>query len=217
MVDWKKPVRHIPHRVKLASGMAVLFALGGAAGAGAVSLTRPTVEMAPTLPTAIAKVPQRSGITTVKGRVAEVYGDRFILQDNTGRLLVDAGHGGSSQMRSGNAVMVQGRYENGQMHASYLVDPQGSVTQVGGPPPPPPPPPPAHGPGHDAPPPPPPPPPPGAGPNPLPPGTGANPPPPPLPNGGAAPPAPPPPDASRADNRPGPANPPAPPAGLDTK
>jgi hypothetical protein len=126
MVDWKNPVGHIPHRVKLASGMAVLLALGGAAGAGAVAYTRPPVEMAPTVPTAIAQVPQRSGITTVKGKVAEVYGDRFVLQDGTGRLLVDLGRDGSGQVRAGNALMVQGRYDNGQLRASYLVDPQGA-------------------------------------------------------------------------------------------
>lgn len=205
MVDWKNPVGHIPHRMKLASGVAVLLALGGAAGAGAVAYTRPPVEMAPTVPTAIAQVPQRSGITTVKGKVAEVYGDRFVLQDGTGRLLVDVGRDGSGQVRSGNALMVQGRYDNGQLRASYLVDPQGGVTQVGAPPPPPPPPPP-RGPGRDAPPPPPPPPPTGAG---APP-----PPPPPPPGDGSAPPPPPPPPAAGANGavgQPGPGTPPPPP------
>ncbi|PTR06640.1 MULTISPECIES: hypothetical protein [unclassified Novosphingobium] len=188
MVDWKNPVGHIPHRMKLASGVAVLLALGGAAGAGAVAYTRPPVEMAPTVPTAIAQVPQRSGITTVKGKVAEVYGDRFVLQDGTGRLLVDVGRDGSGQVRSGNALMVQGRYDNGQLRASYLVDPQGGVTQVGAPPPPPPPPP--RGPGRDAPPPPP------------PPGDGSAPPP---------PPPPPPAGANGAVGQPGPGTPPPPP------
>lgn len=131
MVDWKNPARRIPIRIKLAAGVAVLLALGGAAGAGAVAYTRPPVEMAPAVPTAIAKVPQKSGITTVKGRVAEVYGDRFILQDGTGRVMVDAGHDNLGQVRAGSAVMVQGRYDRGQLRASYLVDPQGDVTQVG--------------------------------------------------------------------------------------
>ena len=152
MVDWKNRGSRIPLRAKLAGGAVVLFVLGAAAGAGAVSLMRPTVEMAPAMPTAIAQVPQTGGVVTVKGKIIEIYGDRFIMQDGSGRLLIDAGPDGSGQLRPGSALMVQGRYDNGQLRASYLVDAQGSITNVGAPPQPP------RGPGHDAPPPPPPPP-----------------------------------------------------------
>lgn len=165
---------------KIGLAGAALLGLGVAGGAGAVSLTRPAVEMAPTVPTAIARLPQSSGVVTVKGRVAEVYGNRFVVQDNSGRTLVDAGREGQSAVSVGNPVLVQGRYDQGQLHARFLVDRAGAVREVGAPPPPPPPPAP-HGPGAGAPPPP------GAG---APPPSGAGAPPPPPPGAGAPPPPP---------------------------
>ncbi|MBJ6122777.1 hypothetical protein [Sphingomonas mollis] len=125
-------------RTRLGIGAAVLLAVGAAGGAGAVSLTRPTIEMAPTVPTAIAKLPATNGVVTVKGRVAEIYGDRLIVQDATGRTMVAGGREASANLTRGSAVMVQGRYDDGQLRASYLVDPQGRITEVG----------PRHGPGH---------------------------------------------------------------------
>ncbi|WP_443969639.1 hypothetical protein [Sphingobium sp. CR28] len=207
MVDWKNSGSRIPLRAKLAGGAVALLALGAAAGASVVSHMRPPVEMAPALPTAIAKLAQTSGTVTVKGKIAEVYGDRFIMQDGSGRLLIDAGPDGSDVVRTGSALMVQGRYDNGQLRASYLVDAQGRITDVGGPPPP-------HGPHHDGPPPPPPPPP-GAGPTPPPPGGVGAPPPAPPPSGGAV--APPPVDANGVPIDSRTANPQLPGAGSASK
>jgi hypothetical protein len=116
---------------KVGLGVALGLALGAAGGAGAVSLTRPSVEMAPIVATPVAKLASSSGVVTVKGRVAEVYGDRFVVQDGTGRTMVDAGR--DAAPTKGAAVQVQGRYDDGQLRASYLVDPAGKVTPVGGP------------------------------------------------------------------------------------
>ncbi|TCP35047.1 hypothetical protein [Sphingomonas sp. BK235] len=155
---------------------AALLALGGAGGAGAMALTRPPVEMAPTVTTPLAKLPASSGTVTVRGRVAAVYGDQFLVEDASGRALVAAERG--TAPAAGTAVLVQGRYDDGQLRARFLVDAAGA-REVG---------PPRPGAGAPPPPPPAPPPPPGAGaPPPPPPGAGA-PPPPPL---GAAPPPPP--------------------------
>jgi len=126
-------------RMKLAA--AALLAVGVAGGAGAVSLTRPGIEMAPTTPTAIARLSGTSGVVTVKGRVVEIFGDRFVLQDATGRTMIDAGRNGDG-VTAGATMTVQGRYDNGQLRASYLVDPNGRIVAAGpagGPPP--------HGPG----------------------------------------------------------------------
>lgn len=125
-------------RTRIGIGAAALLAVGAAGGAGAVSLTRPTIEMAPTVQTAIAKLPATTGVVTVKGRVAEIYGDRLIVQDATGRTMVAGGREVAANLTRGSAVMVQGRYDDGQLRASYLVDPQGQITAVG----------PRHGPGH---------------------------------------------------------------------
>lgn len=118
---------------KLGLGVAIGLALGAAGGASAVSMTRPSVEMAPTVATPVAKLASDNGVVTVKGRVAEVFGDRFVVQDATGRAMVDAGRDAS--VSKGAAVQVQGRYDNGQLKASYLVDANGKVTPVGPPPP----------------------------------------------------------------------------------
>lgn len=137
MVDLKKPFRPMSRRTRITGGAAALLLLGVACGAGAMAMTRPGVEMAPPVPTAIARLPQTSGIVTVKGKVAEVFGKRFVVQDGSGRTLVDAGPDSTTAVRAGSMMMVQGRYDNGQVRASYLVDPQGRVEAVGAPPRPP--------------------------------------------------------------------------------
>ena len=131
MTGMKSFVPRLSRRTQLGLGAATLLALGAAGGAGAVSLTRPTIEMAPTVATAIAKLPSSSGVVTVKGRVAEVYGDRFVLQDATGRTMIDAGREARGAVRTGTALTVQGRFDNNQVRASYLVDPQGQIAAVG--------------------------------------------------------------------------------------
>lgn len=178
----------------LVAGAAILVVAGAAGGAGAVQATRPTIEMAPTVRTPIARLPTSSGVVTVKGRVAEVYGDRFVVQDASGRAMIAAGREARGAVGVGQTVMVQGRFDDGQLRASYLVDGSGKVAAVGpqgfrpgGPeghrP---------HGPGRDGPPPPP-----GCAPAPSGPGVpGAVPPPPvdggvPAPGAAGSPPAPP--------------------------
>ncbi|WP_426260270.1 hypothetical protein [Sphingomonas sp. DC1100-1] len=220
----------LEHRQWAALGAVVVLA-ASAGGAGAMAMTRPSIEMAPTVATPIAKLASSSGIVTVKGRVAEVFGNRIVVQDGSGRAMIDAGPDGASNLTTGAPVMVQGRYDQGQLRAQFLVGPNGAVEAVGPAHPP-------HGPG--APPPPPgagpagpPPPPPGAGPAgappPPPPGagpagsgpTGAPPPPPAGANGVAPPPPPPgaasaPPAAGAPVPPPAGARPPAPAAGAPT-
>ena len=139
----------LEHRQWAALGAVVVLA-ASAGGAGAMAMTRPSIEMAPTVATPIAKLASSSGIVTVKGRVAEVFGNRIVVQDGSGRAMIDAGPDGASNLTTGAPVMVQGRYDQGQLRAQFLVGPNGAVEAVGPAHPP-------HGPGA-------PPPPPGAGP-----------------------------------------------------
>ena len=118
-------------RARMGLAAAALVAAGAAGGAGAVSMTRPAVTMAPTIATPIARLAASSGIVTVKGRVAEIYGDRMIVQDATGRTMVAGNREVRATLARGSAVMVQGRYDDGQLRAAYLVDPAGQVTEVG--------------------------------------------------------------------------------------
>jgi hypothetical protein len=118
------------NKMKLGAGGALLLVLGAAGGAAVVETMRPAVEMAPASPVAISTLAQREGIVTIKGKVAEVYGDRFILADGSGRTMVDVGRD-ATPATTGAALTVQGRYDQGQLHASFLVDQAGNVTSVG--------------------------------------------------------------------------------------
>jgi hypothetical protein len=125
-------------RNRLALAAAGLLVVGGAAGAVTVAATRPSVTMAPATPTAIRSL-QSDGIVTIRGTVAETYGNKFVMADRTGRALVDLGRegDGSNLVAVGQPVTIQGRFEDGFVHASFLVAPGGKVTAlgpVGGPP-----------------------------------------------------------------------------------
>ncbi|MDB5691365.1 MAG: hypothetical protein JWO81_428 [Alphaproteobacteria bacterium] len=123
----------------LALAGAALLALGGAVGAGAALETRQAEAMAPGPPVPIASLATASRpwlgepVVTVRGKIAEVYGSRFVLADGSGRTLVDVGRG--DEAKSGLApnqdVTVQGRYEDGVVRARYLVGADGRVAALG--------------------------------------------------------------------------------------
>ncbi|MFA5964109.1 MAG: hypothetical protein WC804_08840 [Sphingomonas sp.] len=127
MVDMSKLMSR---RATLGVGGAGLLLLGAAGGGAVAHMARPAVEMAPANAVAIASLAQRTGIVTVKGKVAEVYGDRFVIVDGSGRTMVDAGRAGRD-VQSGAPVTVQGHYDNGQLRASFMVDRNGTVEPVG--------------------------------------------------------------------------------------
>ncbi len=119
-------------RNRLALAAAGLLVVGGAAGAVTVAATRPSVTMAPATPVAIRSL-QSDGIVTIRGTVAETYGNKFVMADRTGRALVDLGRegDGSNLIAAGQPVTIQGRFEDGFVHASFLVAPGGKVTALG--------------------------------------------------------------------------------------
>ncbi|MDP1027717.1 hypothetical protein Q5H91_10870 [Sphingomonas sp. KR1UV-12] len=183
---------NLTRRGTCAVAAAALFVVGGAGGALAGKAFGPTVEMAPMRPTAIRALTAGDDIVTIRGQVAEVFGNKFVASDGSGRALVDLGRAGEDKalVAPGQTVSVQGRFDRGMLRASFLVDATNKVLPLG----------PAGGPGEhrgpggpggpgrhgpDGPPPPPP-----------PPADGAAPPPPP-PAGGAAPVAPPAPVAAQ--------------------
>mgnify|MGYP001035929854 CR=1 FL=1 len=184
------PHRHIPRRGLLAGVAIAVLAVGVAAGAGGVKLAQRWQPQDVMLlqPSAIGKL-QDGNPAAVKGTVAEIFGNKFILDDGSGRALVDLGPQGENAdvVAKGETVTVQGMFDRGVIQAQFVSHADGR-TQAFGPPPPPPSP---GGPrqaGADTPPPPPgaPPPPPAdaAPPPPAPPGTPA------LPRADAPPPAP---------------------------
>ncbi|WP_320202777.1 hypothetical protein [Agrobacterium rosae] len=135
---------HPPHKHRRrlalpALAAVVALAVGAAGGAAAMKLVRPSAEMAPMTPVAISTMPA-SSLVTIKGTVAEIYGNKFVLQDDSGKALIETGPGGEDGklVTSNEAVTVQGRFEDGFLHASYLVRQDGKTEALGpqkGPPP----------------------------------------------------------------------------------
>lgn len=134
----------IPDRFKtrnwgIAAALGV-FALGCVTGAGAMKGLRPAVAMAPGAPVAISILPGLADpvigrrIVTVRGAVAEVFGNRFVLADKSGRVLIEAGGRGDTAalVASGQTVTVQGLYANDSLRAAYLVGADGGVTALRG-------------------------------------------------------------------------------------
>ncbi len=121
------PLRNHPALAAVA-----LLALGGGAGAVAMHATRPSVTMAPAAPVAIRSLAS-GGIVTIRGRVAEIYGNKFIMADASGRALVETGREGEDGrlVTAGEPVTVQGRFERGFVHAGFLVGPDNKVTALG--------------------------------------------------------------------------------------
>jgi len=126
-----KPSR-FSRRIRVALAAAALIAVGGAAGAAAISVTQPSVEMAPLAPTPIRSLTEGDSIVTVKGQAAEVFGNKFIMADASGRALVDTGRAGENKalVAVGQSVTVQGRFEHGFVHASFLVSADGKVMSL---------------------------------------------------------------------------------------
>lgn len=130
---------HRAHHLKRGHKHAVAFGLtalglvvGLAGGAGAMKLAGPSIEMAPMTPVAISAMADDS-LVTIKGKVAEVFGNKFIVQDDSGRALVETGPGGEGGklVVSSEMVTVQGRFDDGFLHGSYIVHEDGRTEALG--------------------------------------------------------------------------------------
>lgn len=130
MSRFNDKITSLSSSARLAVGT-MLVALGAAGGAGAATFVRPSIEMAPTVVTPIAKLGSMSGIITIKGRVAEIYGDRALITDSSGKTMVDVGRGRASSLAIGSTILVQGRFDDGQLRGSFLMDPDGDVEAIG--------------------------------------------------------------------------------------
>ena len=111
----------------------------GRPGPVPVAAGQPQVVMLIT-PMAIAKL-QPADVVAVKGSVTEIYGNKFILEDDSGRMLVDLGPRGddAAVVTKGEQVSVQGRFDRGFVAAQVLSRADGRSEAFGplAPPPPP--------------------------------------------------------------------------------
>jgi hypothetical protein len=74
----------------------------------------------------------------IKGEVAELFGNKFIVQDGSGRALVDTGPGGERRAvaAKGETLTVQGRFDRGVLHADVVTHADGRNEAFGPPRPP---------------------------------------------------------------------------------
>jgi len=128
-----------PSRRVLAALGAALIAVGVAGGAVGAGYLRPEPATfdATLVTTPIAEVASASGDRlAVNGTVAEIYGNKFILSDGGTRVLVETGRAGEGGdlVDAGEAVLVQGRFENGFLRADALRRANGEVEELAPPP-----------------------------------------------------------------------------------
>ncbi len=127
---WRKP------RVAGLAALLAAFAIG--AGTVAVALRDRPVAVVALTPAPINAMRDWSPVA-VKGTVAEVFGNKFIVADDTGRALVDTGRDGegAALVTAAETVTVQGRFERGFVRAASIAHADGRSNLVGplGPPP----------------------------------------------------------------------------------
>lgn len=70
--------------------------------------------------------------TAVNGQVAEIFGNKFVLTDPTGRALIETGRAGEGGelVAVGETVTVQGRFAHGFLHAEALIHEDGRVDEL---------------------------------------------------------------------------------------
>ena len=137
----KRPRRRpATHLAAFGIAAVAILAIGAAGGAAAMKFARPNVELAPLTPVSISSLNDGSSVVTVKGKVAEIYGNKFIVQDDSGRALIETGPAGDDGklVGIGETVSAQGRFDHGFLHASYIVYQDGRTDVLRPPPGPPP-------------------------------------------------------------------------------
>ena len=135
--------RRLPRRIQAIAALLVAVGVGGAAVHLAEGAHRTTTVLA-LAPSPIGSVKDGTA-TAVKGQVTDVFGKSFVLVDDTGKALVDTGRSGEGRdlVKAGETVTVQGRFDNGALHAAVLSHADGRQDGLDpgpgfGPPPPPP-------------------------------------------------------------------------------
>jgi hypothetical protein len=131
-----------PHRPRISSRMlgtgaaVAILAAGAALGAGGTRLAqnwRPQ-QVLLLQPAPIGAMREGSAVAA-RGEVAEIFGNKFIVADASGRALVDTGPRGEDRtlVAKGETVTVQGRFDRGVVHAQLLAHADGRNEAFGPP------------------------------------------------------------------------------------
>jgi uncharacterized protein YdeI (BOF family) len=119
------------------TALAIVLIAGAALGAGGTRLAQNWQPQQVMLlqPAGIDKMTDGSAVA-IKGEVSEVFGNKFVLQDASGRALVDTGPRGEDRAGAtkGETVTVQGRFERGVVRAELIAHADGRNEGFGPPP-----------------------------------------------------------------------------------
>jgi len=116
-----------PRAIGIGGAIAVLIA-GAALGAGGTRLAQnwEPQRVMPLQPAAIGDLREDTPVA-VKGEVTDIFGNKFVIQDSSGRALVDTGPRGEDRriVTKGEAVTVQGRFDRGIIRAQLIAHADG--------------------------------------------------------------------------------------------
>jgi hypothetical protein len=118
-------------------GGLVVFSAGASVGAAATHALEPVAAMGPAPIVRIASLGTTArplfgdAIVSVRGRVAEMFGNRIVLDDGSGRTLIDLGPGDDAPtLAVGQTITVQGHYGDAILHPDFLVAANGQVVAL---------------------------------------------------------------------------------------
>ena len=125
-----------PERIAVAAAVLGAFAVGAGATALAQRAHPPITFLALT-PGPVSAMKDWAPVA-VKGKVAEIFGNKFIVEDDSGRALVETGPQGDNGtlVAKSETVTVQGRFEHGFIHAIAIEHGDGHTDAVAPPGPP---------------------------------------------------------------------------------
>ena len=108
----------------------VVLAVGAAGGAAIAHRVQRHHPHAVLLlqPAPIAGLPDASPVA-VKGQITEIFGNKFIIQDDSGHTLVDTGPRGEGgkPVTKGETVTIQGRFNHGFIRAEVMTRADGTI------------------------------------------------------------------------------------------
>lgn len=140
------PIAPAPRRrrgVLITTSALVGMLLVGAVAGAAIMKVRGHDERQALLPPVAINAMADDSLVAVKGKVVEMFGNKFIVTDATGRALVDTGPSGEDKtlVAQDEEVTVQGRFDSGFVRAGMVIHADGRVDELRAPH--------RHGPPHD--------------------------------------------------------------------
>ncbi|MGC4026276.1 MAG: hypothetical protein QM744_14680 [Mesorhizobium sp.] len=128
-----KPIvkKSIGGKILDGSALVGVLLVGAVAGAFAMKMSHRDERQALLPPVAINAMADDS-LVAVKGKVSEIFGNKFIIADSSGRALIDVGPAGDdkSLVAQNEEVTVQGRFDDGFVRAGMVIHTDGRVDEL---------------------------------------------------------------------------------------